>query len=50
MIPPLVRRCPNCGHVGRTRRFAVDDDDGRRLVRCPDCGHRFEPIENPWLK
>jgi transcription elongation factor Elf1 len=46
---PLLRRCPQCGHVARSRRFTVADDDDRSLVECPRCGHRFEPIENPWL-
>jgi len=47
MLPPLVRRCPDCGHLGLSVRFAAVDDG--RLVECPSCGHRFEPVENPWL-
>jgi DNA-directed RNA polymerase subunit RPC12/RpoP len=51
MIPPLVRRCPECSHTGWSSRFAVvTTDSGRRLVECPACGHRFEPIDGPMLK
>jgi DNA-directed RNA polymerase subunit RPC12/RpoP len=47
MMPPFIRRCPECGHVGLRRRFDLTDDP--RRVECPACGHRFEPIESPWL-
>jgi len=50
MIPPIVRRCPECGTRGWSRRFAVvDTDTDRRLVECPECGYRFEPVDNPYL-
>ncbi|WP_254838933.1 hypothetical protein [Natronomonas marina] len=49
MIPPLVRRCPDCGYRGWSRRFAVVTVDGTRRVECPSCGHRFEPLDHPWL-
>ncbi len=50
MIPPFIRRCPECGHVGLRRRFAtVETGDGRRLVECPACHCRLDPIDNPWL-
>jgi hypothetical protein len=48
MIPPIVRRCPACGHVAWSRRFAVIDGGGQYLVECPRYKHRFEPIEKPW--
>jgi DNA-directed RNA polymerase subunit RPC12/RpoP len=50
MIPPLVRRCRECGYLGPGRRFAFVDDDGRQLVECPRCGHCFEPVDRPWLQ
>ncbi|MDQ2073248.1 hypothetical protein ACODNH_07430 [Haloarcula sp. NS06] len=52
MIPPLVRRCPECRHVTWSRRFtAVDDGEGgSRLVECPACGHRFSTVDAPWLQ
>ncbi|WP_135829317.1 hypothetical protein [Halorussus halobius] len=40
-----IRRCPNCGYVGPTRRFATD---GRASYRCPRCGHAVES-EDPRL-
>ncbi|MFC6974178.1 hypothetical protein ACFQL1_05030 [Halomicroarcula sp. GCM10025709] len=46
MIPPLVRRCPNCGHVGWSRRFAVVEQSPQ-VVACPACDHRFETVDNP---
>lgn len=49
MLPPLVRRCPDCGHVTLSARFAPVEDDGARLVECPACGHRFETVDDPWL-
>ncbi|MEZ3167494.1 hypothetical protein ABNG02_09175 [Halorubrum ejinorense] len=50
MMPPIVRRCPECGTRGWSRRFAVvGGEDGRRSVECPSCGHRFEPIDNSLL-
>ncbi|MBX0296064.1 hypothetical protein [Haloarcula nitratireducens] len=50
MMPPFIRRCPDCGHVGWTRSFRVETDErGRRLVECPSCQHRFEPVDNPLL-
>lgn len=48
MMPPFIRRCPECGHVSLSRRFESVDDDPNR-VECPACGHRFEPTESPWL-
>lgn len=50
MIPPLIRRCPDCGHVSLSRRFRAITDDGQRLIECPACEHRIEPIDDPWLK
>jgi DNA-directed RNA polymerase subunit RPC12/RpoP len=50
MIPPLVRRCPDCGLVGLSRNFATVDDGGRRLVECPRCGHRFRTVDSAVLK
>ncbi|WP_318568297.1 hypothetical protein [Salinigranum marinum] len=46
-MPPLLRRCPDCGFVGLSRRFARADDP--RYVACPVCGFRFEPVDQPWL-
>lgn len=46
MIPPLIRICPECRHVGRTGRFEAEGDRG---LACPRCGHRFEGIERVWL-
>ncbi|WP_135827156.1 hypothetical protein [Halorussus ruber] len=34
-----IRRCPECGYVGPTRKFA--EEDGARY-RCPRCGHAVE--------
>jgi ribosomal protein S27E len=45
MMPPLLRRCPECGHVGLARRFAGSGE----YVACPVCGFRFEPVDKPWL-
>jgi DNA-directed RNA polymerase subunit RPC12/RpoP len=47
MIPPFVRRCPDCGKLGLARSFETVETDGRRLAECPRCGHRFEPIDRP---
>ncbi|WP_436928093.1 hypothetical protein [Halosimplex amylolyticum] len=49
MIPPFVRRCPDCGHWGLSRSFATVHDDGRRLVECPRCAHRFRTVDSPVL-
>lgn len=50
MMPPFVRRCPECGHVTFSRRFTASRaDDGRRLLECPSCHHLIEPIDDPWL-
>jgi ribosomal protein L32 len=50
MMPPIVRRCPECGHITWNRRFtAVVTDTGRQFVECPSCNHRFRPIDDPWL-
>jgi transcription elongation factor Elf1 len=47
MIPPLFRRCPECGHWSWSGRFpVVAAVDERSLVECPACGHRFEPADN----
>jgi transcription elongation factor Elf1 len=48
MLPPLVRRCPDCGHIGWSRRFTVVERSPQ-VVACPSCGHRFETIDNPLL-
>jgi transcription elongation factor Elf1 len=50
MIPPLVRRCPECGHVTWSSRFPVVTDEGRQLVECPSCRCRFETADDPMLK
>ncbi|WP_074654860.1 hypothetical protein [Haloarcula vallismortis] len=52
MIPPLVRRCPECRHMTWSRQFAAVDDSerGSRLVECPACGHRFSTVDAPWLQ
>ncbi|WP_424000470.1 hypothetical protein ACOZ4I_13745 [Haloarcula salina] len=50
MIPPLVRRCPDCGHLGWSRRFTVVEDGAPRRVACPDCGHEFAVADSPWLQ
>lgn len=47
MMPPLLRRCPDCGFVGPSHRFARSD---LRVVTCPVCGFRFEPVDQPWLQ
>jgi DNA-directed RNA polymerase subunit RPC12/RpoP len=49
MIPPFLRRCPDCGKTGLARSFETVDTDGERLVECPRCGHRFEPVDRPTL-
>ncbi|ELZ22797.1 hypothetical protein C475_16886 [Halosimplex carlsbadense 2-9-1] len=48
MIPPLLRRCPDCGKTGLSRSFETVETGGR-IVECPRCGHRFEPIDRPTL-
>jgi len=51
VIPPLVRRCTECGHVTWGHRFAsVGTDDGEEVVECPSCGHRFQPLDSLLLK
>jgi DNA-directed RNA polymerase subunit RPC12/RpoP len=51
VIPPLVRRCTECGHVTWGHRFATaTTDDGTEAVECPSCGHRFQPVDSPLLK
>jgi hypothetical protein len=50
MMPPFLRRCPACGHVGPSRRFTAVIDGNRYLVECPSCHHRFEPVDTPWLQ
>jgi uncharacterized Zn finger protein (UPF0148 family) len=47
VIPPFVRRCPDCGHVDFAVQFPAVDD---RTVRCPMCRHRFETADRPWLQ
>lgn len=50
MIPPLIRRCPECGHLTLARRFApVSDAEQDTRVECPSCGHRFETVDGRWL-
>ena len=50
MMPPLVRRCPACGHVALSPRFhGRITDEGEWSVECPACGQRFEPPDAPWL-
>ncbi|MFC6755651.1 MULTISPECIES: hypothetical protein [Haloarcula] len=49
MIPPLRRRCPQCGHRDWTTRFETVREDGARFVVCPACAQQFEPVETPWL-
>ena len=51
MIPPLVERCPHCGHVGPPRQYrpVADDTDGGRIVECPACQQRFKLLANPRL-
>jgi transposase len=48
MIPPAVRRCPSCGHIGRTGGFGAETVGVSRIVVCPACGHRFDPVDQPW--
>jgi transposase len=50
MIPPIVRRCPRCGHLARAARFEFVTGATGRLVECPVCGHQYEPVENPMLE
>jgi transcription elongation factor Elf1 len=51
MIPPLVRRCPECGHTDWGGRFrVVDGVESRSAVACPSCGHRFETVDGPLLE
>jgi rubredoxin len=47
MMPPLLRRCPDCGFVGPSRRFVRAAPD---VVTCPVCGFRFETLDRPWLQ
>jgi transcription elongation factor Elf1 len=48
MIPPLLRRCPDCGHVGLASRFAaVERWSGR--VECHACGYCFETVDGTLL-
>ncbi len=50
MIPPFIRRCPECGYVGWSGRFRVVNAEANpNTVVCPSCSHRFETIDNPWL-
>jgi len=49
MIPPIVRRCPECSHIGLGWRFASVECDDRQRVECPSCHHRFETVDNPLL-
>jgi len=49
MMPPLVRRCPECGHVGWSGEFDDVDRGTGGLVECPSCRHRFETVDRPWL-
>jgi DNA-directed RNA polymerase subunit RPC12/RpoP len=49
MIPPLVRRCPDCGYLGLSARFATLETDEGRRIECPSCGCRIDPIDDPWL-
>lgn len=46
MLPPLFRRCPDCGHLAWSSRFEGVDED---RVECPACGHRFETFWDPRL-
>lgn len=46
MLPPLVRRCPDCGHLAWSSRFEGVDED---RVERPACGHRFETVWDPRL-
>jgi rRNA maturation protein Nop10 len=47
MMPPLVRRCPDCGHATLSFRFTWVEGGDR--LECPACDHRFEPADRPWL-
>jgi predicted RNA-binding Zn-ribbon protein involved in translation (DUF1610 family) len=47
MMPPLLRRCPDCGFVGLSRRFPREESGS---VECPACGIQFEPVDRPWLQ
>jgi DNA-directed RNA polymerase subunit RPC12/RpoP len=49
MIPPLFRRCPDCGHRDLSRRFRVVEDTTGRRAECPSCGHRFTVVDDPKL-
>jgi endogenous inhibitor of DNA gyrase (YacG/DUF329 family) len=49
MIPPFVRRCPDCGKLGLSRSFETVEVGGRRLVECPRCGNRFRTVDRPAL-
>jgi DNA-directed RNA polymerase subunit RPC12/RpoP len=49
MLPPLVGRCPDCGHVNLRFRFEPVSGSGPRRIECPRCGHRFEPVDDPLL-
>ncbi|WP_276302375.1 hypothetical protein [Halorussus lipolyticus] len=39
MIRLPIRRCPECGYLGPTRKFAEDEPP---RYRCPRCGHVVE--------
>jgi endogenous inhibitor of DNA gyrase (YacG/DUF329 family) len=49
MLPPVIRRCPDCGYVSLSVRFPGTLEDGRLRVTCPACGHEFEPPDTPRL-
>jgi DNA-directed RNA polymerase subunit RPC12/RpoP len=49
MIPPLVRRCPACGHIGPSYQFRGHRANGGSVVTCPACRHRFEVVDDPRL-
>lgn len=49
MLPPLLRRCPNCGYLGLALRFDAVEGEDPALVECPVCDHRFETLDRPWL-
>jgi transposase len=49
MIPPLSRRCPECGHMGSSEQFGVVPlEGGRRRLECPACECRFDPPDDGW--
>lgn len=49
MMPPLLRRCSECGHIGFGPRFPLEERDGAVVV-CPSCGAYVDDAPDPRLR